>query len=401
MAAETSEAFPHDEAAQDLPLTTLFDHAHELYTRSSSAGLSPEEVIRGCSLLRRCEELVDKLALFSANEDKEDISTGDLKYLLVPFYLAELTEKLPREDRLQMMNDVKGPLLEFLRSGERLGFLSDTEFRTVSQEVALDPEARRAEKIARFKRQRATEAKILELYERKERRRRSMQAAARASSGEHGEDDLQDVDEEEQREAWMMQISLALCKALDLLEMLRKEAEMLAAVQASGEDLLSRAVLDDRISRAEAWHRDASAKSRTSKPAQAISCATFAQDVIEGRASLQRGHDHTKVPVFGPVSMVSGNIVSERDRIVAEVFQPSHSLPSMSIEEAGEREMAIMKKWNERNARLSEEASSSWVNEKKDAESDDEAAEYKARAWDDWKDEHPKGAGNKKLTPCG
>lgn len=73
----------------------------------------------------------------------------------------------------------------------------------------------------------------------------------------------------------------------------------------------------------------------------------------------------------------------------------------MSIEEAGEREMAIMKKWNERNARLSEEASSSWVNEKKDAESDDEAAEYKARAWDDWKDEHPKGAGNKKLTPCG
>lgn len=125
--------------------------------------------------------------------------------------MAELTEKLPREDRLQMMNDVKGPLLvslgvdiestslcvgfpenvfylqitivyymslrpenqvssgwqdqvrnesalcfrltlflvfqEFLRSGERLGFLSDTEFRTVSQEVALDPEARRAEKV--------------------------------------------------------------------------------------------------------------------------------------------------------------------------------------------------------------------------------------------------------------
>jgi hypothetical protein len=43
----------------------------------------------------------------------------------------------------------------------------------------------------------------------------------------------------------------------------------------------------------------------------------------------------------------------------------------------------------------------SWVGEAKKDDSDDEESEYKARAWDDWKDEHPRGAGNKKLTPCG
>ena len=31
----------------------------------------------------KCQEIVDKLALFSSNEEKDDISTGDLKYLLV------------------------------------------------------------------------------------------------------------------------------------------------------------------------------------------------------------------------------------------------------------------------------------------------------------------------------
>ena len=80
----------------------------------------------------------------------------------------------------------------------------------------------------------------------------------------------------------------------------------------------------------------------------------------------------------------------------------------MSIEEAGLREMEIMNKWQERNAKFIEEANSSWHKENRrpgpseeDDEEDDEAAQEKARAWDDWKDDNPRGAGNKKLTPCG
>lgn len=38
---------------------------------------------KGCELLRQCEEMIGKLGLFSANETKEDISTTNLKYLLV------------------------------------------------------------------------------------------------------------------------------------------------------------------------------------------------------------------------------------------------------------------------------------------------------------------------------
>lgn len=81
----------------------------------------------------------------------------------------------------------------------------------------------------------------------------------------------------------------------------------------------------------------------------------------------------------------------------------------MSIEEAGLKEMEMMNKWQERNAKLMEEANSAWYkdnripgpNQQEDEDEDDDAAVEKARAWDDWKDDNPRGAGNKKLTPCG
>ncbi|KAK9914447.1 hypothetical protein M0R45_038227 [Rubus argutus] len=95
--------------------------------------------------------------------------------------------------------------------------------------------------------------------------------------------------------------------------------------------------------------------------------------------------------------------------MAAQVFQPSHRLPTMSIEEAGLKEMEIMTKWQERNVKLMEEANSSWYNDSGNCRDrlqkmyeDDDAAQDKAKGeWDDWKDDNPRGAGNKKLTPCG
>uniref|UniRef100_A0A5B6ZDQ7 Putative PP2A regulatory subunit TAP46 n=2 Tax=Davidia involucrata TaxID=16924 RepID=A0A5B6ZDQ7_DAVIN len=266
-------------------------------------------------------------------------------------------------------------------------------------------------KIARFKRQRAAESKLLEIKERKERRGRSTKASALSTPVEVGEEDLLDDDGEEEREAWVTTISLGLCKAFDLLEMLKKEEEMLSAIKEKqlqeGDNELSPAILDEHTKRAEARHRDAAARAQYTKPAQPITCATFAQDVLEGRAQVSQAHEHKHQPlIFGPQSLVGGSLTSERERMAAQVFQPSYRLPTMSIEEAGLREMEIMNKWQERNAKMLEEANSSWHNDSQklrpgEEDEDDDAAQEKARAWDDWKDDHPRGAGNKKLTPCG
>ena len=196
----------------------------------------------------------------------------------------------------------------------------------------------------------------------------------------------------------------------------------------------SREALEDSLRRREASHRSAaSAVSAASAgrivlpPQQAITCSTLAQDVIEGRVPHDAigGHKHSAVPlVFGPVSMTAGvkggvrgglvDPLAARDLARARVFQPSHSLPGMSIEDAGLAEMKMMQDWKDQTRREMEEQGFV-VKERDDGmggkpsagdgDDDDEVEEEedvdKARQWDDWKDDHRRGWGNSKLTPCG
>lgn len=396
---------------EDMPLPALFEQARKIHLKATESSADQELVRKGCEALQKCEEMISKLGLFSSNETKDDISTVNLKYLLVPFYLAELTEKVAEDDRIQILKASQAKLKEFLSFCEAMELVPEEELETSRQGASNSFIDRRAQKVARFKRQRAAESKLLEIKERKERRGRSTKAAALSTPVETGEDDLLDDDDDEEREAWLITISLAICKAFDLLDMLKKEEEMLSSIKdlklKDGGTEFSEAILDDRAKKAEEWHRGAAARARYTKPAQPITCATFAQDVLEGRAQVSQAHDHRHQPmIFGPASLMNGPLTSERERMAAQVFQPSHRLPTMSIEEAGLREMEMMKKWQERNVKFFEEANSAWYKDRRagpneEEDEDDDAAQEKARAWDDWKDDNPRGAGNKKLTPCG
>ncbi|OAY45827.1 PP2A regulatory subunit TAP46 [Manihot esculenta] len=397
----------------DMSLPSLFEEARKIHLMATEFAADQEMVKKGCKALERCEEMICKLGLFSANETKDDISTTNLKYILVPYYLGERTEKIAQDDRMQILKASQAKLKEFLSFCETLELVPEEELHTSSQGGSNSFAERRAQKIARFNRQKAAQAKLLEIKERKERRGRSTRATALSTPVEAGEEDVLDDDGEEEREAWLAMISLAICKAIDLLDMLKKEEEILSVIKErqlkEGDKEFSQSILDERTKKAEAWHREAAARAQYTKPAPPITCATFAQDVLEGRANVSQAHDHKHQPmIFGPASLVGGSLTSERERMAAQVFQPSHRLPTMSIEEAGLREMEIMNKWQERNAKLMAEANSAWYKDgpkvksgEEEDDEDDDAAVQKARAWDDWKDDNPRGAGNKKLTPCG
>ncbi|XP_051189171.1 PP2A regulatory subunit TAP46 [Lolium perenne] len=390
----------------DLPLPALFDRASHLHALASSSSLDQEGIRRGVDLLRRCDDMVSNLGLFSSNETKDDVSTANLKYLLVPYYLGEMTEQVEQEDRIPVLKAAQDHLKEFISTCEALELVPENELELSRQGRPETAANRREQKVARFRRQKAAETKLQEIRERKERRGRSLRAAALSAPIEAGEEDDFEDGGEEEREAWLATISLALCKAFDLVDMLKKEEEMLLAVKERKEKdggAFAREMLDERTQKAEAWHHNAASRAEYSKPANPITCATFAQDVIEGRASVSQAHDHKHQPmIFGPASLVGGGLTSERERMAAQVFQPSYRMPTMSIEEAGLTEMKIMEEWQENTAKIIKEATSSWhKDDTSRAEDDEDAEEEKARAWDDWKDENPRGAGNKKLTPCG
>lgn len=395
----------------DMTLPSLFEQARKIHQMASESSVDQETIKKGCQVLQQCEDMIGKLGLFSTNETKDDIGTANLKYLLVPYYLGELTEKVSQDDRIQILKAAQAKLKEFLSFCEAMELVPQEELESSGQGGSNTFADKRARKIARFKRQKAAESKLLEIKERRERRGRSTRAAALSTPVEAGEEDVLDDDGEEEREAWLTTISLAICKALDLVEMLKKEEEMLSAVKErqsqDGAKEFTHSILDERTRKAEFWHRDAAARAQYTKPAQPITCATFAQDVLEGRANVSQAHEHKHQPlIFGPASLVGGNLTTERERMAAQVFQPSHRMPTMSIEEAGLREMEMMNKWQERNRKMMEEANSAWYRDPqklgpREEDEDDDAAVERARAFDDWKDDNPRGAGNKKLTPCG
>ena len=84
-------------------------------------------------------------------------------------------------------------------------------------------------------------------------------------------------------------------------------------------------MLDERTKKAEAWHHNAANRVPYSKPADPITCATLAQDILEGRASVSQAHEHKHQPlILGSASLVGGGLTSERERMSAQVFQPGY-----------------------------------------------------------------------------
>lgn len=81
-------------ALQDYTLAKLYEQGAAVARDLSTSTPPQAEVASGVACLKRALALVDSLGLFSPNEDKEDIATVDLKYLLTRAYLSELLAQL-------------------------------------------------------------------------------------------------------------------------------------------------------------------------------------------------------------------------------------------------------------------------------------------------------------------
>ncbi|KAI9078991.1 hypothetical protein K1719_039038 [Acacia pycnantha] len=87
-----------------------------------------------------------------------------------------------------------------------------------------------------------------------------------------------------------------------------------------GDKKFSLDILDELAKKAEAWHRDSIARAKYAKLEMPITCATFAQDVVEGRANVSQAHDHKHQPlIFGFASFMNENLTSEREIMAVRV----------------------------------------------------------------------------------
>lgn len=316
-----------------------------------------------------CLELISQLRIFSPNESLEDLSTGDLPYLLVNYHLADLIQKVHTttpQRRKDIVDKSRGCYERFLYILDSYGILEPQYAKMLERysedpssfttTPSSDPAARRNAKIANFKSEQALKQKLAYL------RRNPAYGDPEAADGGGG-------DEEVVRRVHLAKLALSVHTAFQALESINREAEILA--QAPTPLLPQASTVEDDERRRREGLQDDGYSYRLDRPFKRLQSFN------------------------GPLLSKDGKptqpftIVGTRQDLAKQVFRPGHNLPTMSIDEFLEEERkrgGIIEGGGEASGRQPEPDEDNY--EKADA------ATYKARAWDEYTEANAKGSGN-------
>ncbi|KAL7283684.1 hypothetical protein ACG7TL_003120 [Trametes sanguinea] len=384
----------------EIPLSSLFYRA--LTTAAKVCNLptledeTQELVQSALSDLRQCSTRIAKLALFSPNEQLADIPTRDLVYLLLPYVLSEVQSRVratEREDRLDLVKEVKRHLEAYVHYVELYEIVTseDKELYDRPASAVVDPAKRRELKIKQFKREKDIKARIEAV------RKRMNQSVTEPGSNleliaailpdpskkDADSNEEPDADTEEiLREALVLllryiyaEVQTQLERTNEELELLRNAPPLPPQAPPSDDPRMAKKREEDTM-----WRLD---------------------------APLNRGGPDGKGPLLDPQGkplrpfVLLGSNAADRARLQAQVFQPDHRLPTMSVEEYLELEK---QRGNiiTGGGPASENKPTSKEQLAIDAEQDgtifgEEKAEEKRlkdESWAQYTDTHPKGAGN-------
>lgn len=326
---------------------------------------------------RFLQTIVDRLSLFSQNEKFEEINTSYLPFLAIPYYESCLMIKLLADisnggfvyDSSKMLQ-FKGKnlkiailkLANFLRNLENFGgvlskeqvdrfnFFENSYEPTVEEITGLlnNPVFRRAEKIANFKLERELRQKleILDEYYVK------------------GDDDIEmectfmSMDEEVMRTIYVDQLRFFVLKSFENLELIALELQVLG----------NRPVFEEQRIQREKSERDTSGELGY----------TTRLEIVPNRPKNISDILTKQGKILQPFT-----ITNNKQELRRKVFGTGQVLPSMTVEEYLDYELANGKM-------LKEESSTNMYS----SDDEDSEADIEKRNWDDWKDDNPKGSGN-------
>jgi len=290
---------------------------------------SIDALVRVCQYAREAQ-------LFSPNETFEDIQTASLKYLLAEYYLGLLTLKRTTGDRLQNLSTAKKCLTAYLLACERYQLMHEEDIEVFHREKPKH-DAIREEKIARYKREKEAVKKLDELNRSAEKKERQQRSGYILTI-----DDDQVEDEEKQRDIYKLIIGLGCTKAIEESLSIDNESDMLTKIEEM--------------------------KRRNNGKLE-----------VEPRPAAQsQFQNFTLLPS-----------TSKREEFKKGVFKPGWSLPTMTIEEWADSQIAAGLLPDPDAPQQPQQQQKKKV---KDEESEEETK--KKRDWDDWKDDNPKGQGN-------
>jgi hypothetical protein len=275
-------------------------------------------------------------SFFSKNEELDDISSSNLRFVLPNFYagMLHVWYMPPAEPgaRYAHLEKAKAHLNAFLLLAERIKVIHSEDRKALSAEGPKDATSRRDELIARDRRDKEAKIKIEGLIK---KRRELVEKKGLEAAEQHEEDNEAD------RELAVLDIQMKAREAIKELKMIEQEI-------------------------------------------------VFVQMAMRGAPVGPPGAKKPAAPAAPPSSQALALLnkqFQERDDKKAQVFQPGWTQPWQTIEEFGEEEYRRMKAAEK--ARGPPPAAPD-----PDKQEDDDEEVKKKRAWDDWADDHKRGSGN-------
>ncbi|KAI5955384.1 TAP42 [Candida jiufengensis] len=304
-------------------------------------------------------KIINSLSLFSDNEELKELSTSYIPYLNIWFYLSQLYSRVLKknnnisiDNKPEFLQVSKSYLIEFLTNLKNYQLLDKDEEQKLKlidegENIQISPQLKRQEKIDNYKKEQQLKEKIKLFQEMKD-------------------DSKSNADDETERSIYINQLKFNLLKSFEFIDLLNMEIQVLKnkpqpKLQEINEDELN----DDRIK-----SKDPTGfTTRVEKlPKNQIS------DLISKQGKILQ-----------PFT------ITTKEKLKNRVFGTGQVLPSMTVEEYLDYELA--------NGKLMKEEVKDPIKDDENYESEeDDEAQLEKRRWDDWKDEHPKGAGNMKAN---
>ncbi|KEI36487.1 uncharacterized protein L969DRAFT_90808 [Mixia osmundae IAM 14324] len=368
--------------------------------------------------LRLCRSLVDHLGVLSPNETLEDLSTATLRVLLLPAYQARLTPLLKSPSSIERqthLSQAKAYALEFLDCLERYQIIAEDKRDVLvgpSARHGADPAAKRNAKLAQYRMERQVAAVLAELAERRSKARLSLRGSqAPVASSSKTLADAQDDDEDRYgfsasgddaqedddvlRSTMINLLTLHCIKVHGELASIALESELLAS-QPAMVDLPSSTRDGRQDARASHSRRDDASTWRLDDLGHRRSDWTTGPVLSSSGKVLRPFTILPSTKQGGPQSALETRL-----RLQAEVFQPDHRLPTMSIDEFLEIEQAEGRIISGGGQASAERETTSERTQR--IEEGDNAAGYaenerhvrEQREWDLYTDDHRRGEGNR------
>ncbi|KAF5315671.1 hypothetical protein D9611_004938 [Ephemerocybe angulata] len=396
---------------------SALDGISKLINLPPSSEEKQQLVTQSLATLKTVHSRIVELSLFSPNETVEDIATRDLIYLSLPFVLAEVLGRVQnsgRSARLESIaqTQVGSPLYFYIRRTsdsisrqrylktftyllETYAIVPEVERELYEKQASAirDPAKKRELKINQFKKERDLKNRIQTL-----RKRRSQEpvsddlpstfdliASLLPAPSEGKETKESDTETDEiLRETTLILLRLLYAQAQGQLEGLQQEEELLKMAPPSPEIRGGSLEQDERVRRREEeasmWRLDAPRPSGGP----------------DGKGPLLDSSGR----ILRPFTILPSD-AGERQRLQAEVFGPSHNLPTMSIDEYLQIEKDSGRIITGGGA-ASQNAPTTSEQLQLDSELDgtafaeerEEQKRQKDEKWAIYTDENPRGAGN-------